>query len=172
MIRKMNIPTIGESVTLAKDWTFTCIAEYRNQTLMDFLEKTGVIPKDSPRWEELAICGEMVSSTRTWQPGLHPCQHEPGHSGEHNPFAYRHKEYAKYTCTLPRGTRLRVDRIYIRKGKSNWDSLTFWAQDLAKKKVRFFARLNEVNTMVLTDAATVRPVKAKPLPIRAILLRD
>lgn len=38
--------------------------------------------------------------------------------------------------TLPRGTELRVDRIYIRKGVKDYDSLTFLAKGLRKEKVK------------------------------------
>ena len=34
MTYTMRIPTIGDVLTLAKDWTLTVVAEYRNRTLM------------------------------------------------------------------------------------------------------------------------------------------
>jgi hypothetical protein len=145
MDQKMNIPTIGTLLTLGKEWTFTAVAEYRNRGLMDYLTATGVVENEAPRY---------IGSGR---------------------------DYARYECTLPRGTRLRVDRIYIRKGAPDFDSLTFWALDLGssgsrtafapKNAVRFWAKLADVNTMVVTDK--LEPArKAKPLPIRAILLRE
>lgn len=50
--------------------------------------------------------------------------------------------------TLQEGTILVVDRIYIRKGAEDFDSITFRvAQSLQfpKKKPRFWAKLNDVN---------------------------
>jgi hypothetical protein len=59
--------------------------------------------------------------------------------------------------TLEAGTVLRIDRIYIRKGKSEWDSVTFVIKEApgdkdrpADKKckfkgARFWAKLEDVN---------------------------
>lgn len=49
---------------------------------------------------------------------------------------------------LPIGTRLTVDRIYIRKGKGDYSSLSFrglFPDD--KKTFRFWAKLQDVNTI-------------------------
>lgn len=76
-------------------------------------------------------------------------------------------------CTIPNGTILRVDRVYIRKGQSDFSSLTFLWKDatvpakmvederwdrntksyvpagtfhkVSKKPVRFWAKLEDVN---------------------------
>lgn len=57
------------------------------------------------------------------------------------------------TVTLPKGTILKVNRIYIRQGKSDYDSITF---TIAKKNVpelpklsgRFWAKLRDVNSII------------------------
>ena len=59
--------------------------------------------------------------------------------------------------TLPAGTVLRVDRIYIRKGGADikeYDSVTFWCNTHVKpaegrklKRGRFWAKLADVNQM-------------------------
>lgn len=58
--------------------------------------------------------------------------------------------------TLPEGTMLKVDRIYIRKGVGDYSSVTFYAfspEEMAKGKSRpksmgrFWAKLAEVNTI-------------------------
>lgn len=58
--------------------------------------------------------------------------------------------------TLPAGTQLAVDRIYIKKGAPDFDSMTFRVGDptqLTKQKkpkvIRFWAKLRDVNTMVI-----------------------
>ena len=75
-------------------------------------------------------------------------------------------EFAPFTTTIPKGTILKVDRIYIRKGISDFSSVSFIVVDspdqrlLNKKKlpktmlancskpvVRFFAKLKDVNNM-------------------------
>lgn len=78
--------------------------------------------------------------------------------------------YAKKTAALliPSGSVLRIDRIYIRKGAGDFDSVTFnlvdcprkeWAPKAAggtrKGTCRFWAKLGDVNAMV----CTVKPPK-------------
>lgn len=51
--------------------------------------------------------------------------------------------------TLIPGTSLKVDRIYIKKGQKDYNSVTFWAAIPGiKGKTRFWAKLDDVNTMV------------------------
>lgn len=52
--------------------------------------------------------------------------------------------------SLPKDTVLEVDRIYIRKGKGDYDSITFVTKhhpQWGNKRTRFFVRLSEVNGM-------------------------
>ena len=63
------------------------------------------------------------------------------------------------TITLPKGTVLAVDRIYIRKGASDFSSITFFAKGLGETEVknrwsgrttkwkaqRFWAKLSDCN---------------------------
>ena len=53
--------------------------------------------------------------------------------------------------TLPANTILQVDRIYIRKGAPDYDSLSFFisSSDILpnKKKIRFFAKLVDINNI-------------------------
>ena len=58
------------------------------------------------------------------------------------------------SVTFPKGTVLSIDRIYVRRGKTEYDSLTFNListphEKLQKKKgrVRFWAKLADVNTI-------------------------
>lgn len=183
-MRTLAIPSIGDVVTVARDWTFTCIAEYRNAGLMDYLRDSGIIAPDAPTMEpEPPLCGQTVRRVIPARPASvfwaatperiveAPCRLLVGHTGECNQQAHYPRDYCRYACTIPAGTQLRVDRIYIRKGKKEYDSFTFWALGLSKKRVRFFARLSEVNQMVVADDPSEVSV-AKPLPLRAILIRD
>ena len=58
------------------------------------------------------------------------------------------------TVVIPAGTKLTVDRIYIRKGGGGFDSVTFrikkgsWAGGDKKKYGRFWAKLFDVNRIV------------------------
>jgi len=61
----------------------------------------------------------------------------------------------KFGTTLPAGTILVVDRIYIRQQAEDYDSLTFWvawcpSKKFQVKKLRFWAKLCEVNKIVYT----------------------
>ena len=80
---------------------------------------------------------------------------------------YAGEEAPPDEVTLPRGTLLQVDRIYIRKGVSGFDSMTFLIRDCpdarlrSRKKggqahgkvLRFWAKLDDVNRVECTPAA-------------------
>lgn len=67
--------------------------------------------------------------------------------------------------TLNKGSILKVDRIYIRKGKQEYSSITFvltqTTQFKTKKKPRFWAKLEDVNKIEFSYAflATNRLLK-------------
>ncbi|AHC30548.1 hypothetical protein CC53_gp131 [Rhizobium phage vB_RleS_L338C] len=77
-------------------------------------------------------------------------------------------------ATLPRGTILRVDRIYIRKGNEDYSSLSFYITETAhaalqpvktkkgfkKGRKRFWAKLAEVNTLRVEHVQPVAEVAA------------
>lgn len=67
---------------------------------------------------------------------------------------WRRDSMQSFSITLPVGTVLRVDRIYIRSGKKEWDSITFSIckhphfTEMKRKIVadgRFWAKLEDVN---------------------------
>lgn len=75
----------------------------------------------------------------------------------------------KAVCKLPKGTVLVIDRIYIRKGQTDFNSVSFnipakfykpddiwefvyndkYSKTKAKKSVRFFVKLADANTMMI-----------------------
>lgn len=60
------------------------------------------------------------------------------------------EHYKGFSTSLPIGTVLVIDRIYIRKNQGDFDSLTFKIQDCPNedlKKVRFWAKLKDVNNI-------------------------
>lgn len=71
---------------------------------------------------------------------------------------YRYHEYADRVVTLPSGTVLTVDRIYIRKGGVDFNSVTFFLPKEKRKQphgigasgkaVRFWVKLASVNTII------------------------
>ena len=71
-----------------------------------------------------------------------------------------YREERSYPLTLPAGTVLKIDRIYIRKGNKDFDSVTFYMKGGNKvvpfakgkpKAIRFWAKLADVNRIILKD---------------------
>ncbi len=136
---KIFIPEIGTDLVLKTDWIFPLfIKDYRNLDL--WADLTGLDRKDV-RWE--------------WSDLL---------DGTIDVFYKSTKiSYTVHYITIPKGTKLRVDRIYIRKGKSEYSSVSFLIVEstlplkntvlpFAKKgsntaQGRFWAKLVDVNTM-------------------------
>lgn len=76
-----------------------------------------------------------------------------------------HKDFGALPCTIPAGTVLKIDRIYIRKGVKDYSSITFLWKGMStesriekylwdgseykvpRKPVRFWARLADVNNI-------------------------
>lgn len=117
---KLHIPKLGDELVLAEPWTFTVFQERRNTSLA---EVSGYKFKKWPDPEYWKV----------WPLG---------------PF------------TFPAGTKLVVDRIYIRAGSEDFDSVTFRASGYTssvrtglkgkkEKSVRFWAKLDDVNKMVV-----------------------
>lgn len=149
-MRQMCIPSIGDNVTLAEDWTFVLVNEHRNKTMAIW---AGECRNPDSYSYPLGVVSQLRSDVRPeW--GSY-CVADP----------------RIVNVTLPKGTVLKIDRIYLRKGGKDYDSVTFIAQGLQakdnmevydrqshnyKKKpvnrsVRFFAKLTDVNKMVVEN---------------------
>jgi hypothetical protein len=75
--------------------------------------------------------------------GITPPIRTPRYPGDTGP-RYAWTQESKFTSvTLPAGTVLQVDRIYIRKGNEEFSSLTF--RVVGKRNQRFWAKLSDVN---------------------------
>ena len=63
--------------------------------------------------------------------------------------------------TLPKGATLTIDRIYIRQGLSNYSSLSFYLDcpAISDKRLRFWAKLVDVNNIMFSIESKVTPVK-------------
>lgn len=145
-MRKLYVPALGDQLTLAEDWTFHVVNAHQNCPLVE--------------WMGLPLAGSY------WNPPF-------GRSADRQPIE------SKVDCMLPKGTILKVGRIYIRQGAPTYNSLTFTivGQHIPKKVVkrlvhiydgprrgttvereevqprrpiRFFARLSDVNEMIIT----------------------
>lgn len=71
-----------------------------------------------------------------------------------------YREKGPITTTLPKGSKLTVDRIYIRQGLSNFSSLSFYldAPEISKKRLRFWAKLVDVNNIIFSIVNAEEPL--------------
>jgi hypothetical protein len=122
-VARLYIPHLRDQIQLVEDWSFRLYRESRNSTLETHLGLSCASVSD-PRLE-----GEKYSDgwwkVRWW----------------------------KKPVTLPAGTVLTIERIYIRAGQDDFSSVTFSARLLkpgAEKptRVRFWVKLDDANTIV------------------------
>ncbi len=141
---RLLIPTIGSRLTLTEDWSFPLHRERRNNKMWEWL---------------LDGRAELHPYYRYSYP-------TPDKAQEVNPFAdipevervFSHKGYQDvdlynyvYNVTLPAGTILTVDRIYLKKGIGDYDSITFRISHYPpdkKVKKRFWVKLKDANAIV------------------------
>ena len=114
---KMYIPELGDIIELTKPWKFSLYNESRNKDILKLITDKEV--------------------------------HWDGIRGMKRGIVANH-------VTFPKGTQLKIDRIYIRKGAEDYSSITFRVSDIpdegigkfiGKKKSRFWAKLDDVNTI-------------------------
>lgn len=111
--------------------------------------------------------GDLIRLTEDWSFGLyneHRNETLIRHLGLEFTWDWRQRNDAPLcTATIPRGSVLKIDRVYVRKGSPDWDSVTFvWmGQRLPARiedngyrqvrkpaqQVRFWAKLDETRTM-------------------------
>jgi hypothetical protein len=88
-------------------------------------------------------------------------------------FEYLGEEYPKQSWSMleyiriefPIGTILKVDRLYIRKGNEKFNSVTFFLIDGKKGRKRFWAKLDDVNRIVMEDIPTIGLSQAGSNPV-------
>jgi len=146
---QLYIPEIGDHIRLMRDWTFSLYDESRNdglQTLVDFETQPSVIEQKTNREKYYAILRDLQDSYRRntiW-------------SAEDTEKYHKYRELADVPIfcpvTLPESTVLSVDRIYIRKGASEYSSISFYLKShphiSLKKKPRFWAKLDDCNNIM------------------------
>ncbi len=130
---KFFIPELGSKIILQNSWSFELYLEHRNDSL---LRATGV-PVWSHDW------GRDTLQPIGWS-----------RDGKYGDW---HKQYS-----IPSGTELTIDRIYIRKGLKEFSSVSFFINrktvtpefsDFAKRihngkgRCRFWAKLADVNNI-------------------------
>lgn len=101
--------------------------------------------------------GDIIELTKPWTFTLYP---ESRNSSLLTTiiknFEWCKSKKTGYKVTLPKGTQLKFSRIYIRQGQDDYNSVTFYINDipsgsikekLGKKKARFWAKLEDINTI-------------------------
>lgn len=119
---RLYVPQLRDKLLLTAAWTFTVYDESRNYALVKHMGY-GYETTKREAWRR-----DLAKDLR-YLYGTHPLPEQ---------------------FTLPVGTVLSVDRIYIRNGGSAFDSITFRAElpRVGKKaplKMRFWARLADCN---------------------------
>jgi len=184
---KLYIPEIGDHIRLTKDWTFMLYPEGRNATLANlygycqfgyshkWLDLSKI--EDEPSRDYVINYPDEAEMNRgffggKWtyeqrQAAFRKAEEESesyqAYLRAYEDWNLRAKESAVDTIevTFPTGTVLAVDRIYIRKGSSDYSSITFYAKGLGEsihknrwsgkttkwKAQRFWAKLQDCNNI-------------------------
>ena len=123
LIMRLYIPDLETVLVLGKPWKFKVINERRNASLVKVL---GEKPVGENYYYPFGTITNPIDESGIYGNGRLRLPVDPGF------------------MTLPAGTELKVDRIYIRKGAEDFSSVTF-KSTYKGKQIRFFAKLNDVN---------------------------
>ncbi len=145
----LYIPEIGDHIRLTEDWTFDLHNEYRNDTLWEALgcdQHPEVI-------SEKSIQEHYLDKIHNLQDKYSSSYGRSAWSAEdlesYNNYRELYRNELVCSVTLPKDSILAFDRIYIRKGASDFSSISFYLKDSnilsTKKKPRFWAKLVDCN---------------------------
>ncbi len=151
---KMYVPEIGDVIRLVSDWSFKLQDEYRNRSLWDALNldehPESKLLADTIKGYQAEIKDlerKLYPGNTYWRSSLMPP--DPVDVARLHKLYDLSREQTVVTVKLPAGSVLSIDRIYIRKGSSDWSSLTFFLKDhptmTFKKKPRFWVNLPDCN---------------------------
>lgn len=154
-MKVLSIPEIGDHLRLTSDWTFPLYDEYRNKSLWELYrcdEQPNAVDYDL---EVKALEAERDAIFNKYR------------ANPQRPFHYMITDFKdqdrlseisykinamnqkRVDITIPVGSTLTIDRIFIRKGMSDFSSLSFYLRDhpghTFKKKPRFWAKLEDCN---------------------------
>jgi len=156
---QLYVPEIGDEIRLTNDWTFELHAEYRNEQLaalfgyyiqMSLLVNESIVPKirpvdykiDYPDLKDPRFrkhFGEIDHNAyyKECDEARNSCPEYVKYQADSTEWYANIKKHGTPTVsvTLPAGTLLKIDRIYIRKGSSDFSSITFYAKGLGEVMV-------------------------------------
>ena len=153
---RMFIPPLGTEIVLEKEWEFVMVIEGRNKDIMEryfpaytytYMDMSMEL-YDKDRNTFILIKKEFEKDFYHKRPVR---THQFYDFNEvRDKFISDHAHMMLFQdnlkVTLPPGTNLKIDRVYLRKGLKSYDSITFWAKlPGEKKKMSFFAKLDDVN---------------------------
>ncbi|MFP3609249.1 hypothetical protein SB778_03930 [Paraburkholderia sp. SIMBA_050] len=149
---RLHIPRLGTEIVLAEDWAFPLFDEYRNQNMQSAVGLRTPQQSVDDFWQLSRGDRTALVSRTKWRlaDGTLPDQsHEYSHMC--------------HPLTIPAGALLTIDRIFIRKGAPDFDSVTFWLKAkqtpvtingrALKRSVRFWAKLDDVNRIEVRESS-------------------
>lgn len=166
---RLWVPDIGDKIVLTADWTFAVINEGRNGAIWQALgleTHPSTIAMRQLAAEKLAAAQDFERKHRTKESttgwGYRRLDFHTDSQEEEAAAlwaAYQAVRDPSVEVTFPKDTQLTIDRVYIRKGASEFSSITFFIGDSPMKELmpvkkggrwpggqrRFFARLADVN---------------------------
>jgi len=166
---KLFVPEIGTLLTLSADWTLALHDESRNQTMWDAVSGDSnpmvrahkrILNDAFQAYETLHR--ENYDKRRRMMNGFDwdRWKNSPEHKAEmlaYETYTGLSSNLPTVTITIPTGTQLKVDRIYIRKGMADFSSITFNIISSPdprfnpgkglKGKRRFWAKLHDANEL-------------------------
>ena len=155
---KFYIPLLGDEITLEEDWVFKLYSEGRNVALAEYFGYYLYwyhTANSNEHWipKSYSIEGEPVMQNIEYEDPLYEEIHN-NYFKERESWFNLSNSTTSITITLKKGTILKIDRIYIRKGCSDFSSVTFYVKNLdvskKKKAFRFWAKLDECNEIIFT----------------------
>jgi hypothetical protein len=131
-------------------WSFTLYDERRNRAVVDLIAKS--------RPDELSRIEAQEAQLREQLAELQykKCPTKESFLEKEelvNKLKQRLLKIRQFPVLLPAGTELTVDRLYVRKGISDYSSMTFYLTKTdypalnVRGKKRFWAKLEDVNTL-------------------------
>ena len=142
---KLSIPTIGTRLTLTKAWSFKLHDDYRNEKFWRALHGAPVRQPYYYGWDQVSHSYLNSPTPTTVCTSL----------GEHKAPPVK--------TVLPKGTTLSIDRLYVRKGLKDFDSISFRIVKEGNSPIpsgRFWAHIDDINGKLdasLTDAKARYP---------------
>lgn len=161
---RLFVPEIGTNLKLEKDWSFALHNEHRNKALWEAFD----CENDPATYAAMQIVhgAEKAFYDAVARRDKHRGQHNPHMTQLQRAVEVAHQnmidtrmDLVTHPVMIPAGTVLQLDRIYVRKGKEEFSSLSFLivsspdarlgpvpgTKGFTKGKKRFWAKLDDCN---------------------------